>query len=949
MNGTNGSLTPRAPHPADLLSTSHPDRSSSTPELEMMLDGGLNLKPTSRASRSAQHREGGDLDGEVGMESSSSQQQQQTQTQRKEKESSQRREKEASAVQRREREKEKERRSTRDGGGERERRKERTRQLGEWTLGKTLGAGSMGKVKLGVNAKGDKGWGKVAIKIVPRYTSTASVHAQEKAARAAAADPAAMKEGEIPPAMPTKSYIAKAHAKDVSKEVRTIREASIVLLLHHPYVCGMKSMLVFPGHYYMVFEYGSSFLLLCFLGENVEKDFDVVATVNGGQMLDYIISHGRLRERHARKFARQIGSALEYCHANSIVHRDLKIENILISKTGNIKIIDFGLSNLFSPHSNLTTFCGSLYFAAPELLNAKYYTGPEVDVWSFGIVLYVLVCGKVPFDDQSMPALHAKIKRGQVEYPAWLSGDCKSLLARMLVTSPSLRATLPEVLHHPWMVRGFDGAPDPHIPLREPLRVGELDEEVISGMTGFEFGTSAEIREKLVEVLEGEDYGRALRNWELRRRGAGGGSTESFPSSGGGEKGFGFERTGSGLGIGIGARKLSPHAHSPNRRFSGFDFYRKKIAGALGGGKDGEHFHGIGGQGSPGKGEDGKEPMNGLPANRTENWDPTRGFHPLISIYYLVKEKIERERIYGPGVFASSTLSLTGPPPPPAPVQAYGTTTATPGVLEDIQSGTITASPSNYTPDPIPNILPHSASTPASRAHQSEALPMTPTSSGMGETKRHSLSMGRRTSLQTPIPTAMSAPNSPAPGVGNQAFGVGIGDGRKERTGTVRRSVHIDPSGARLPIGNSERCDKKDSFRMALVVFRHLGPFGTLEMLFLEFRLKDASCLPLSFRPTTYFQITYDHSRPENIVRHRTSRKTRYPLQKEGEKKKEKGTSARASAIAFKSTCCSLTAGYDIAERTTATEEVKTKIRVENEAAGEVKEEEERKRKEGLL
>jgi len=104
---------------------------------------------------------------------------------------------------------------------------------------------------------------------------------------------------------------------------------------------------------------------------------------------------------------------------------DLKIENILISKSGNIKIIDFGLSNLYSSRSLLTTYCGSLYFAAPELLNAKAYTGPEVDIWSFGIVLYVLVCGKVPFDDQSMAALHAKIKRGIVEYPAWLSnGTC---------------------------------------------------------------------------------------------------------------------------------------------------------------------------------------------------------------------------------------------------------------------------------------------------------------------------------------------------------------------------------------------------------------------------------------------------------------------------------------------------------------------------------------------
>jgi serine/threonine protein kinase len=149
----------------------------------------------------------------------------------------------------------------------------------------------------------------------------------------------------------------------------------------------MKDVVRTNFHWYMMFEY-----------------------VNGGQMLDYIISHGRLKEKQARKFARQIASALDYCHRNSIVHRDLKIENILISKMGDIKIIDFGLSNLFSPRNQLKTFCGSLYFAAPE-----------VDVWSFGIVLYVLVCGKVPFDDQSMPQLHAKIKKGHVDYPPWLS------------------------------------------------------------------------------------------------------------------------------------------------------------------------------------------------------------------------------------------------------------------------------------------------------------------------------------------------------------------------------------------------------------------------------------------------------------------------------------------------------------------------------------------------
>jgi serine/threonine protein kinase KIN1/2 len=231
-------------------------------------------------------------------------------------------------------------------------------------LQKTIGQGSMGKVKLAKNLETGE---QVAIKIVPRQATDEQGNPKDERA-------------------------------DRSKEVRTAREAAMVTLLDHPFICAMRDVQRTNYHWYMLFEY-----------------------VNGGQMLDYIISHGRLKEKQARKFSRQIASALDYCHRNSIVHRDLKIENILISKTGDIKIIDFGLSNMFSPRSLLKTFCGSLYFAAPELLQARQYTGPEVDVWSFGIVLYVLVCGKVPFDDQSMPQLHAKIKRGVVDYPQWLS------------------------------------------------------------------------------------------------------------------------------------------------------------------------------------------------------------------------------------------------------------------------------------------------------------------------------------------------------------------------------------------------------------------------------------------------------------------------------------------------------------------------------------------------
>ncbi|EDR06003.1 uncharacterized protein LACBIDRAFT_251514 [Laccaria bicolor S238N-H82] len=422
------------------------------------------------------------------------------------------------------------------------------RILGDYTLSKTLGAGSMGKVKLAThNVTGEK----LAVKILPRvYPATKVPNGSNS----------------------TDSSAARQASKDASKEIRTLREAALSMLLYHPYICGMREMIVHHHHYYMVFEY-----------------------VNGGQMLDYIISHGRLRERVARKFARQVGSALEYCHLNNVVHRDLKIENILISQTGNIKIIDFGLSNLYDPVTHLSTFCGSLYFAAPELLNAKVYTGPEVDVWSFGVVLYVLVCGKVPFDDQSMPALHAKIKRGLVEYPVWLSADCKNLLSRMLVTNPAARATLPEVMSHPWMTRGFNGPPALHLVHREPLRSDELDRQVIRGMKGFEFGTEDEIERKLIDVLESDAYIRAVHS-----------TYKGEPST--------------------------PAAGKKTRRFSGRSPPNSQ-----------NHLA------HPSFSDPNREPV-----------DPTRGFHPLISMYYLAREKLERDRVYGPGQFASSQLSILG-------------------------------------------------------------------------------------------------------------------------------------------------------------------------------------------------------------------------------------------------------------------------------------------------
>lgn len=398
-------------------------------------------------------------------------------------------------------------------------------QTGHWELGKTIGAGSMGKVKLARNKETGE---QVAVKIVPRGSTDGEHRTSAERERA-----------------------------DHSKEVRTAREAAIVTLADHPYICGMRDVVRTNYHWYMLFEY-----------------------VNGGQMLDYIISHGRLKEKQARKFGRQIASALDYCHRNSIVHRDLKIENILISKTGDIKIIDFGLSNLFSPRNHLKTFCGSLYFAAPELLQAKQYTGPEVDVWSFGIVLYVLVCGKVPFDDQSMPQLHAKIKKGHVEYPPWLTPECRNLISRMLNTDPSQRATLAEIMTHPWMTKGFNGVPDNYLPQRKPLQL-PLDAGVIDKMTGFDFGAADVITAQLTKVIESEEYQRAVRSAE---------------------------------------RRNAQHTPEVEKKRGVFDFYKRRNSTTS------------------------RDTLNTPSSEAVQvGNDPVNAFHPLISVYYLAMEKQERE------------------------------------------------------------------------------------------------------------------------------------------------------------------------------------------------------------------------------------------------------------------------------------------------------------------
>jgi carbon catabolite-derepressing protein kinase len=175
----------------------------------------------------------------------------------------------------------------------------------------------------------------------------------------------------------------------------------------------------------------------------------------GGELFDYIVQNGKMREDAARRFFQQIICAVEYCHRHKIVHRDLKPENLLLDENLNVKIADFGLSNIMTDGNFLKTSCGSPNYAAPEVINGKLYAGPEVDVWSCGVILYVLLVGRLPFDDEHIPSLFAKIAKGSYAVPQYMSSGAAALIKKMLAVNPVNRATIDEVRLDPWFTKNL--------------------------------------------------------------------------------------------------------------------------------------------------------------------------------------------------------------------------------------------------------------------------------------------------------------------------------------------------------------------------------------------------------------------------------------------------------------------------------------------------------------
>ena len=222
----------------------------------------------------------------------------------------------------------------------------------------------------------------------------------------------------------------------------------------------------------------------------------------------------------------------------------------------------------------------------------------------------------------------------------------------MLITNPAVRATLAEVLSHPWMVLGFNGPPDPHMLRREPLRADELDRQVIRGMTGFEFGSEQDIEKKLVAILESEEYIRAVQHWE-RKRSIGG------HLNGHGKEGSRWgDLSNSSLSLSFDGNTSSrgdpPTPSKKSKRFSGFDFYRRKLFSSMSTPPISPMAY------SPSNSQNHLSHPSVNEPNR-EPLDPTSGYHPLLSMYYLAREKLERELVYGPGQFASSQLSIQDP------------------------------------------------------------------------------------------------------------------------------------------------------------------------------------------------------------------------------------------------------------------------------------------------
>ncbi|XP_072291571.1 serine/threonine-protein kinase BRSK2 isoform X8 [Eucyclogobius newberryi] len=242
------------------------------------------------------------------------------------------------------------------------------------------------------------------------------------------------------------------------------REIAILKLIEHPHVLKLHDVYENKKYLYLVLEH-----------------------VSGGELFDYLVKKGRLTPKEARKFFRQIMSALDFCHSHSICHRDLKPENLLLDEKNNIRIADFGMASLQVGDSLLETSCGSPHYACPEVIRGEKYDGRKADVWSCGVILFALLVGALPFDDDNLRNLLEKVKLGVFHMPHFIPPDCQNLLRGMIEVDATKRLTLEQIQKHNWYIAGKN-EPEPEQPVPRKVTIrslpssDDIDPDVLDSM-----------------------------------------------------------------------------------------------------------------------------------------------------------------------------------------------------------------------------------------------------------------------------------------------------------------------------------------------------------------------------------------------------------------------------------------------------------------------------------
>ncbi|KAK1677798.1 hypothetical protein QYE76_038646 [Lolium multiflorum] len=265
------------------------------------------------------------------------------------------------------------------------------RRVGKYELGRTIGEGTFAKVRI---AKNTESGDHVAIKILDKV---------------------------------------KVQKHGLVEHIR--REICTMKLIQHPNVVRLHEVMGSKARIFIVLEY-----------------------VTGGELHDIIADRGSLKEDESRKYFQQLINAVDYCHSRGVYHRDLKIENLLLDTAGNLKVSDFGLSAIseqVKADGLLHTTCGTPNYVAPEVLEDKGYDGALADLWSCGVILFVMLAGFLPFEDDNVASLYKKISAAQFNCPSWFSDGAKKLIARILDPNPSTRITIAQLLKDQWFKKGY--------------------------------------------------------------------------------------------------------------------------------------------------------------------------------------------------------------------------------------------------------------------------------------------------------------------------------------------------------------------------------------------------------------------------------------------------------------------------------------------------------------